>query len=59
VVRASLPRTIWTLGVFAEASLCFVGFYLLLGVLKDPLEVDQAPVIFAGVGLALATVLLL
>ncbi len=58
VVRASLPRTFWSLGVFVEASLCFVGFYLLLEVLKNPLEVDQPSVIVAGVVLALATVLL-
>ncbi len=58
VVRASLPRTFWSLGVFAEAGLCFVGIYLLVAVLKSPLEADQAEVIIAGVLLALATILL-
>jgi hypothetical protein len=35
-----------------------MGIYLLVGVLKSPLEADQAEVIIAGVLLALATILL-
>jgi hypothetical protein len=59
VVRASLPRTFWGLGIVAEAGLISPGVYLLLGAaLKSPLEADQMAVICAGVLLALATVLL-
>jgi hypothetical protein len=58
VVRGSLPRTFWTLGIFAEASLAFAGIYLLVEALKRPLEADQAGIIIAGVLLSLATVLL-
>jgi hypothetical protein len=35
-----------------------MGIYMLVGVLKSPLEADQAEVIIAGVLLALATILL-
>ena len=35
-----------------------MGVYLLVGVLKSPLDADQSAVIFAGVLLALATILL-
>lgn len=44
--------------MFVEASLSFMGIYLLVGVLKSLLETDQAEVIIAGVLLALATILL-
>src|ERR1017187_416377 len=40
------------------ARLIFGGVYLLVGVLKSPLEADQTAVICPGVLLALATILL-
>ena len=58
VVRASLPKTFRGFGVFAEASLSFLGIYLLIEVLKEPLEADQSTVLLAGVLLSLATILL-
>ena len=57
IVRASLPRTFWTLGIFAECSLLFAGFYLLVQSTVQPLEADQASVLAAGVILALAATL--
>jgi type VI protein secretion system component VasK len=58
VVRASLPRTFWSLGAFAEVALIFCGVYLLAEAGLKPLEADQASIISAGVILALAIVLL-
>ncbi len=58
VVRASLPRTFWSLGLFAEASLMFAGIYMLTEELKRPLEANQTALICAGVLLSLATILL-
>jgi len=58
VVRASLPRTFLTLGVFVELGLVSGGIYLLIEVSLYPLEAGQAAVICAGVLLALATILL-
>ena len=58
VVRASLPRTFWSLGAFIEIGLLFCGVYLLAEAGLKPLEADQASVISAGVILALAIVLL-
>jgi hypothetical protein len=57
VVRASLPRTFWTLGIFAEGSLLFAGCYLLMQSTLRPLEADQTSVLAAGVILALAATL--
>jgi type VI protein secretion system component VasK len=58
IVRASLPRTFWTLGIFVEASLLFGGLYLLAEVTLRPLEADQVSILSAGVILALAAILL-
>lgn len=58
VVRASLPRTFWSLGAFVELGLIFCGVYLLAEVSLKPLEADQASILSAGVILALASVLL-
>jgi hypothetical protein len=58
VVRASLPRTFWSVGLFAVTGLCFLGFYLLIGVLKNPTDGEQTEVLVAGVLLALASILL-
>ena len=58
VVRASLPRTFRTLGVFTEATLLLCGSYLLLKVLWRPLETDQGAILGAGVILGLAVILL-
>ena len=58
VVRASLPRTFWSLGAFVEFGLIFCGIYLLAEASLKPLEADQASIISAGVILALASVLL-
>jgi len=58
VVRASLPRTFWTLGIFAEASLLFTGLYLLAEAVLQPLEANQVSILSAGVTLALAGILL-
>ncbi|HKM79965.1 MAG TPA: hypothetical protein VJY15_03265 [Candidatus Acidoferrum sp.] len=58
VVRASLPRTFWSLGAFVELGLIFCGVYLLAEASLKPLEADQASIISAGVILALASVLL-
>ena len=58
VVRASLPRTFWSLGAFVEFGLIFCGIYLLAEASLKPLEADQASIIGAGVMLALASVLL-
>jgi len=58
IVRASLPRTFWTLGIFAEASLLFGGLYLLAEATLRPLEADQVSILSAGVILALAAILL-
>ncbi|HXR34045.1 MAG TPA: hypothetical protein VN830_10075 [Verrucomicrobiae bacterium] len=58
VVRASLPRTFWSLGAFVEFGLIFCGVYLLAEASLKPLEADQASIISAGVILALASVLL-
>ena len=58
VVRASLPRTFLSLGIFVDSCLIFTGIYLLSEVLKRPLEASQESVIAAGVLLALATILL-
>jgi len=58
VVRASLPRTFRSLGVFTEAALFFCGGYLLLQVMRNPLETGEAAIIAAGLILALASVLL-
>lgn len=57
IVRASLPRTFWTLGIFAECSLLFGGCYLLVQATVRPLEADQVSVLAAGVILALAATL--
>jgi type VI protein secretion system component VasK len=57
IVRASLPRTFWTLGIFVEGSLLFAGFYLLTQATVRPLEADQVSVLAAGVILALAATL--
>jgi type VI protein secretion system component VasK len=58
VVRASLPRTFWSLGVFVELGLIFCGIYLLAEAGLKPLEADQTSILSAGVILALAIVLL-
>jgi|SRR5208337_1967567 len=58
VVRASLPRTFWSLGAFVELGLIFCGVYLLAEASLKPLEADQVSIISAGVILALASVLL-
>jgi len=58
VVRASLPRTFWSLGAFAEIGLFSCGIYLLAEAILKPLEADQASILGAGVMLALASVLL-
>jgi hypothetical protein len=58
VVRASLPRTFWTLGAFVEFALISCGVYLLAEACLKPLEADQFSVISGGVFLALASVLL-
>ncbi len=58
VVRASLPRTFWSLGAFVELGLIFCGVYLLAEASLKPLEADQASILSAGVILALASVLL-
>lgn len=58
VVRASLPRTFWSLGLFVEASLLFCGLYLLGQGILLPLQADQGSILFAGVILALALTLL-
>jgi hypothetical protein len=58
VVRASLPRTFWSLGAFVEFGLIFCGVYLLAEAGRKPLEADQFSIISAGVILALASVLL-
>src|SRR5271154_7119478 len=58
IVRASLPRTFWTLGIFVEASLLFGGLYLLAEVALQPLEANQVSILSAGVILALAVILL-
>jgi type VI protein secretion system component VasK len=58
IVRASLPRTFWTLGIFVEASLLFGGLYLLAEVTLQPLEASQVSILSAGVILALAAILL-
>jgi len=58
VVRASLPRTFWSLGAFIELALVCCGVYLLAEAGLNPLEADQASVLSAGVILALAIVLL-
>jgi hypothetical protein len=57
IVRASLPRTFWTLGLFAECSLLFAGCYLLVQATVQPLQADQVSVLAAGVILALAATL--
>jgi hypothetical protein len=56
VVRASLPRTFWSLGAFAEIGLFSCGIYLLAEATRKPLEADQASILGAGVMLALAGV---
>jgi hypothetical protein len=56
VVRAGLPRTFWTLGIFAEAGLLFTGLYLLAEVTLQPLEADQVSILSAGVLLAFAVI---
>ena len=58
VVRGSLPRTFRTLGLLMELTLFFCGTYLLVNVIKRPLEADPPSVIGAGVMLALASTLL-
>jgi len=58
VVRASLPRTFWTLGAFVESGLISCGVYLLAEACLKPLEADQVSVLSGGVFLALASVLL-
>jgi len=58
VVRASLPRTFWSLGAFVEFGLVLCGVYLLAEAVLEPLEADQVSIISAGVILALASVLL-
>jgi type VI protein secretion system component VasK len=58
IVRAGLPRTFWTLGIFVEASLLFGGLYLLAEVTLRPLEADQISILSAGFILALAAILL-
>jgi hypothetical protein len=58
VVRASLPRTFWSLGAFAELGLFSCGIYLLVEASLKPLEADQVSILGAGVILALASVLL-
>jgi len=58
VVRASLPRTFWSLGAFVEFGLIFCGVYLLVEASLKPLEADLASIMSASVILALASVLL-
>jgi hypothetical protein len=58
VVRASLPRTFWSLGAFAELGLFSCGIYLLVEASLKPLEANQVSILGAGVLLALASVLL-
>lgn len=58
VVKASLPRTFLSLGVFAEIALLFFGCYLLAQSIQQPLETGTATVLFGSLFLSLATVLL-
>jgi hypothetical protein len=58
VVRASLPRTFWSLGAFVELGLLFCGIYLLAEASLKPLEADLASILSASVILALASGLL-
>jgi len=58
VVRASLPRTFWSLGAFVEFGLIFCGVYLLVEASLKPLEADLASIMSASVILAFAGVLL-
>ncbi len=58
VVRASLPRTFWGLGAFAELGLLSCGIYLLAEASLKPLEADQVSILSASLMLALAGVLL-
>lgn len=58
VVRASLPRTFLSMGLFVEVGLLCCGTYLLIQMVRRPLETDNTAIIGAGVLLALATVLL-
>jgi hypothetical protein len=58
VVRASLPRTFWSLGAFVELGLFSCGFYLLAEASLEPLKADGVSILGAGVILALASVLL-
>jgi hypothetical protein len=57
VVRASLPRTFWILGIFAEASLLFTGFCFLAEATLRPLEASLVSILSAVVILALALIL--
>jgi len=58
VVRASPPRTFWSLGAFVEFGLIFCGVYLLAEASLKPLEADLASIMSASVILALASVVL-
>lgn len=58
VVKASLPRTFLSLGVFMEIGLLFFGSYLLAQAILQPLEAGTATVLCGSVFLSLATVLL-
>jgi hypothetical protein len=58
VVRGSLQRTFWSMGIFAEAALLFCGLYLLAESILRPLEANGWAILGAGVTLALASVLL-
>lgn len=59
VVKGSLPKTFWALGMFVLINLSLFGIYLLTQAIREPLAADQVTVIGAGVSLALAAFLLL
>ena len=59
VVRGSLPRTFFSMGVFVEGLLLFCGAYLLNEMARRPLETTNVAILVAGTLLALAVMLLL
>jgi len=59
VVKGSLPRTFWGLGMFVGINLFLFGMYLLAEAIREPLAADQATVVGAGIFLALAVFLLI
>jgi hypothetical protein len=59
VVKGSLPKTFWGIGMFVAAILSTVGTYLVSKAIREPLVADPSAVIFAGVMLAVASFLLI